>query len=225
MIISITRRLAGQFIISASLAGGLIMPVWAGTINATAISKSGAVVSDVVLFATPIGHPVPAAGKIDTAVIAQQQMQFTPFVSVIRVGTDIKFPNYDKVEHHIKSFSPAKEFEIKPYQKGTPAPVLFDKTGIVVIYCLLHDWMRAYVMVVDTPYFGKTDDSGAYTLDNLPAGKYEVRAWHPDMGSIKPALVQTVDVAATGRQELKFNFDFNPKKRRMPKMDGMGDDK
>ena len=83
--------------------------------------------------------------------------------------------------------------------------------------------MRAYVMVVDTPYFGKTDDSGVVTLDNLPAGKYEVRAWHPDMGSIKAPLLQTVEVAATGTQQLKFNFDLNPRKRRMPKMDGMAE--
>lgn len=197
------------------------MPVCAATLNATALSKSGVTMADVVLFATPLDHPVPAPGKIDNSIIAQQQMQFTPYVSVIRVGTDIKFPNYDKIEHHIKSFSPAKEFEIKPYQKVTPPPVLFDKTGIVVIYCLLHEWMRAYVMVVDTPYFGKTDDAGVVALDNLPAGRYEVRAWHPDMGSIKPPLLQTVEVAATGTQQLKFNFDFNPKKRRMPKMESM----
>ena len=223
MSISINRRRAGQFILSASLVLGLSMPVCAATLSATALSKSGVVMSDVVLFATPLDHPVPAPGKIDNPIIAQQQMQFTPYVSVIRVGTDIKFPNYDKVEHHIKSFSPAKEFEIKPYQKITPPPLLFDKTGVVVIYCLLHEWMRAYVMVVDTPYFGKTDDSGVVTLDNLPAGKYEVRAWHPDMGSIKAPLLQTVEVAATGTQQLKFNFDLNPRKRRMPKMDGMAE--
>jgi len=206
-----------QCLLLASLLGSLAMPVWAGTVSSQALSKSGEVMSDVVVFATPVGLPVPPAVKVETPIIAQQDMQFTPYVTVVRVGTEVKFPNYDKIEHHVKSFSPAKEFEIKPYQKVTPPPVLFDKTGIIVVYCLFHEWMRAYVLVVDTPYFGKSDASGVVTLDNLPEGKYEIRAWHPDMGTIKPALLQNINVTAQGTQQIKFNFDFIPKKRKIAK--------
>jgi plastocyanin len=178
----------------------------------------------VVIFATPLDHPIPAAVKVETPIIAQQNMQFTPYVSVVRVGTEVKFPNYDKIEHHVKSFSPAKEFEIKPYQKVTPPPVLFDKSGIIVVYCLFHEWMRAYVMVVDTPYFGKSDASGVVSLESLPEGKYEIRAWHPDMGYIKPPLLQTVNVASQGMQQIKFNFDFVPKKRKAAKVEPVAAD-
>lgn len=196
---------------------GLAAPAWAGSVNAVATSKSGEVMSDVVIFATPLGRPVPPAVSGPTSVIAQQQMQFTPYVTVVRTGTEVKFPNYDKIEHHVKSFSPAKEFEIKPYQKITPPPVMFDKTGIIVVYCLFHEWMRAYVMVVDTPYFGKSEATGIVALDNLPEGKYAIRAWHPDMGYIKPPLEQEVVIGATGTQQIKFSFDFNPKKRKAAK--------
>ncbi|HXA47886.1 MAG TPA: methylamine utilization protein [Burkholderiaceae bacterium] len=191
------------------------LPVWAGTMNVTATSKSGEAMSDVVVYATKVSGPVAAASAKDVpATIAQDHLQFTPYVTVVQVGSEIKFPNYDKVEHHVKSFSPAKEFEIKPYEKTTPPPILFDKTGIVVIYCLIHEWMRAYVMVVDTPYFGKSDASGALVLNNLPPGNYEIRAWHPDMGSIKPPLLQSVKIDDQGAQQVKFNFDFVPKKRK-----------
>jgi len=201
----------------------LCVPARAGSVSATAYSKTGELMSDVVVFATPLGLAVPPAGKADTAVIAQQQMQFTPYVTVLRVGTEVKFPNYDKIEHHVKSFSPAKEFEIKPYQKITPPPVMFDKTGIIVVYCLFHEWMRAYVLVVDTPYFGKSEAAGVVDLNNLPEGKYEIRAWHPDMGYIKPPLLQTLNVTATGTQQIRFNFDFNPKKRKSAKVEPVAD--
>jgi len=217
------RPLHQLVVLFCVLASMQSLPVWAGSVSATAYSKAGEVMSDVVVFATPIDRPVPASVKTDAPVIAQQQMQFSPYVTVVRVGTEVKFPNYDKVEHHVKSFSPAREFEIKPYQKVTPPPVLFDKTGIIVVYCLLHEWMRAYVMVVDTPYFGKSDTAGLVDLNNLPEGKYEIRAWHPDMGYIKPPLLQTLEIKATGMQQVKFNFDFNPKKRKAAKVEPASD--
>ena len=212
------RHVVAYFMLSASLCCAISGTAWAGSISTLSLSKAGEPMSDVVIFATPTDRTVPAAVKVETPVIAQQNMQFSPYVSVVRVGTEVKFPNYDKIEHHVKSFSPAKEFEIKPYQKVTPPPVMFDKSGIIVVYCLFHEWMRAYVMVVDTPYFAKTNASGAVTLD-VPDGKYELRAWHPDMGYIKPPLLQAVSVASAGTPQIKFNFDFVPKKRKAAKID------
>ena len=195
------------------LAGVLLtgsVQAYAASVSVNTIDKNAAAMADVIVYATPIGVTIPPAGKTDTAVIAQNDMQFTPYVTAIRVGSQVKFPNYDKMEHHVKSFSSAKEFEIKTYDRGvTPPPVLFDKPGIVVVYCLLHNWMRAYVLALDTPYFAKTDASGHLTLDHLPDGNYKIEAWHPNMGSIKPPLTQTVAVnAQTGT--LKFQFDFIP---------------
>ncbi|MFZ6771825.1 methylamine utilization protein [Undibacterium sp. SXout7W] len=199
------------------LAGVLLtgsVQAYAASVSVNTVDKNAAAMADVIVYATPIGVAIPPAGKMDTAVIAQNDMQFTPYVTAIRVGSQVKFPNYDKMEHHVKSFSSAKEFEIKTYDRGvTPPPVLFDKPGIVVVYCLLHNWMRAYVLAVDTPYFAKTDASGHLTLDHLPDGNYKIEAWHPNMGSIKPPLTQTVAVnAQTGT--LKFQFDFIPTVRK-----------
>lgn len=189
---------------------------WAGGINAAAFNKSGEPMADVVLYAVPLDAQ-PAPSKADFSTVAQDHLQFTPYVTVVRTGTEVRFPNYDKIEHHVKSFSPAKEFEIKPYEKVTPPPILFDKSGVVVVYCLIHEWMRAYVYVVDTPYFGKSEAAGTVALDSLPPGNYQIRAWHPDMGTIKPPLQQTVKLGADGVQQVKFDFDFIPKKRKPAK--------
>ena len=187
---------------------------WAGSVIVTASDKAGTMMDNVVIYATPVGGmPFPTAAP-ETATIAQQGMQFVPYVTAVRTGTSIKFPNYDKMEHHVKSFSRAKEFEYKIYEKGTPPPVVFDKPGVVIVYCMLHEWMRAYVMVLDTPYFSKTPDTGIATIGGLPDGNYEVRAWHPDMGTIKPPLLQTVKISGVEEQHLTFNFNFIPRKRK-----------
>lgn len=185
----------------------------AAKLNFQAVDKNGNAMSDVVIYATPVGMPLPATEKTE-ATISQNDMQFSPYVTAIRTGSQVKFPNYDKMEHHVKSFSAVKEFEIKTYERGVvPPPVIFDKPGIVIVYCLLHNWMRAYVLVLDTPYFVKTDQSGAAALDKLPDGNYEIKAWHPNLGSIKPPLSQTVKVNDQSAP-IKWQFDFIPVPRK-----------
>lgn len=191
----------------------------AANLTATATDKTGAPMADVVIYATPVGTTgAPAVGNPEPVTISQEGMQFSPYVTTVRAGTAIRFPNYDHMEHHVKSFSPAKQFEIKVYESGTPPPVVFNKTGVVVIYCLIHEWMRAYVYVVDTPLFSKSDQSGAASINGLKEGLYEIRAWHPDMGSIKLPLLQTVKVGEKGITPVTFAFDFIPKKRKPPKL-------
>lgn len=110
--------------------------------------------------------------------IAQAAKQFVPSVTVVSTGSSLLFPNRDTVRHHVYSFSPAKTFELKLYT-GTPSnPVLFDKPGVVVLGCNIHDHMAAWVLVVDTPYYGKTNAQGLLSLSNVPAGSYRLRSWH-----------------------------------------------
>ena len=113
--------------------------------------------------------------------MAQHNIAFDPTVLIVPVGSDVVFPNRDTVRHHVYSFSAAKNFELKLYT-GTPAnPVLFDKPGVVVLGCNIHDNMAAWVLVVETPYFGKTNAAGEISLANVPAGSYRLRTWHADM--------------------------------------------
>jgi plastocyanin len=129
--------------------------------------------------------------------IAQVSKQFVPMVSVVTAGTSVQFPNRDTVRHHVYSFSPIKTFDLKLYT-GTPAnPVLFDRTGIAVLGCNIHDSMAAWVVVVETPYFGRTSNSGRLTLDNVPPGNYRLRTWHPDLPPGAPAADQALALTNT----------------------------
>jgi plastocyanin len=112
------------------------------------------------------------------AEIEQKGKQFNPLVTVVQTGTSVNFPNHDKVRHHVYSFSPAKKFELKLYSGVPASPVLFDKPGTVVLGCNIHDNMLAFMYVVDTAYFAKTDNNGIAKLSNIPEGKYQLKIWH-----------------------------------------------
>ncbi len=128
--------------------------------------------------------------------ISQQSRQFDPQVSVVTAGSQVFFPNRDTVRHHVYSFSPAKTFEIKLYTGTLASPVVFDKPGIAVLGCNIHDNMAAWVVIVETPYYGRSGADGRLTLDNVPPGDYRLRVWHTRLAVGAPALDQPVIVAA-----------------------------
>jgi plastocyanin len=151
----------------------------AATLSVQVNDPAGRAVADAAVYAIP-EKPVAPEGPLK-ATIDQVSRQFVPRISVIQTGTSVTFPNSDNIRHSVYSFSPAKTFLLKIYS-GVPAkPVVFDKPGIVVMGCNIHDSMVAWVLVVDTPYFAVTDRSGAATLANLPPGSYTLRAWSNSM--------------------------------------------
>ena len=128
--------------------------------------------------------------------IAQINKQFSPIVTVVPVGTAVEFPNRDTVRHHVYSFSQIKPFELKLYA-GTPTnPVVFDRAGVAVLGCNIHDHMTAWVVVVETPYYTRTAAGGRATLDGVPAGNYRLRAWHAELPVGAPASDEPVTVTA-----------------------------
>ena len=121
-----------------------------------------------------------AATRPGRGVVDQRNTQFVPRVSVVTVGTPVTFPNSDNVRHQVYSFSPAKRFELPLYSGKPAAPVVFATPGVVELGCNIHDWMLAYVVVVDTPYHVVTDARGQGRIE-APAGTYILRVWHPGL--------------------------------------------
>lgn len=170
----------------------------AATVDVVVSGADGQPLADAVVFLEPRdGRPLPA--KPTTGVeIEQADKQFTQRVTVVTVGSEVTFPNRDKVRHHVYSFSPIKPFELKLYI-GTPAnPVRFDKPGIAVLGCNIHDNMVAWVVVVETPHHAKTDGTGKARLDGVAAGAWRLRSWHPALPPGAPAQEQALAVAAGG---------------------------
>ena len=141
----------------------------------------------------------------DTLVIDQVDKEFIPYVTAIRRGSAINFPNNDEIRHQVYSFSKAKQFELPLYTGNPSRPVVFDKNGAVALACNIHDWMKAYVYVVDTDKFVLTDASGHGVLPNLPAGQYEVLVWHPKLGGTVQSTAKQIMLQGE-KQELVFSI-------------------
>jgi plastocyanin len=153
----------------------------------------GKALEDAVVIATPSAGlkvlPKPAEEIVD-----QINREFVPRVKPILVGSFVRFPNKDNIRHHVYSFSAAKNFQLALY-KGTPAaPVLFDKPGVVVLGCNIHDWMVGYIYVSESPYYAKTGADGMAQLAELPKGEYRVRVWHPDLATTEESTARVVSV-------------------------------
>lgn len=174
---------------------GLLQPAGAGTLQLQVQDKNGKPLPEAIVFLES-PEAKAAAKPLKGVEVAQVARQFKPAVTVVTPGTAVLFPNQDTVRHHVYSFSPAKTFELKLYT-GVPAnPVTFDKVGVAVLGCNIHDTMVAWVLVVDTPYFGRTDASGKLTLDNVPHGNYKLRTWHTSLPTGSPAAEQAQAVGA-----------------------------
>jgi plastocyanin len=184
----------------------------AATLTAEFFDASGKPLTDAVLtLQGPAGKP-DLAPKAD---MDQRDQRFAPHVLAVRTGTQIKFPNSDDIRHQVYSFSPAKRFELRLYG-GTPSdPVLFDKPGVVVLGCNIHDWMLGYVYVTDDPWFGVSNDKGTLTLDQMPAGHYVATLWHPQAPDMQPVPGGEIDIPAAGLHQ-RFNVAVHPKGDDMP---------
>ncbi len=170
--------------------------VQAGSIQVQVADGAGKPLSDAVVFLDS-----PAAKALVKPVlgmeIEQVSRQFAPRVTVIPVGSAVQFPNRDTVRHHVYSFSPAKNFELKLYAGNPSNPVLFDKPGVVVLGCNIHDQMVAWMLVVETPYYGKTNAAGQLMLAGVPAGNYRLHVWHAGLPVGAPAHEQPLNMTST----------------------------
>jgi plastocyanin len=179
----------------------------AATLEGFVTDKSGVPVTDAVFYAEADAAGA-TAKPARSAIVDQINKEFVPFVSVVQTGTSIAFPNKDNIRHHVYSFSPAKKFELKLYSGVPAAPVLFDKPGVVLLGCNIHDWMVAYLLMVDTPFFGKTIN-GQVRIDGLPAGDYQVKVWHPQLQG--PAVAMRVKIEQDRNNSVKFVLDLKSK--------------
>ena len=187
----------------------------AGALETTVRDDGGKPLADVVVSLTATGTS-PTGPRPPAAVMDQQNKTFVPLVLAVPVGTPVTFPNRDNIRHHVYSFSAPKRFEL-PLYIGTPAaPVVFDKAGVIVLGCNIHDWMVGYVYVADTPYFAKTAEDGRTRVADVPPGAYEARVWHPRMRGEPDKTAKPVTIATGESIQLTFVVALKPDRRPSP---------
>jgi plastocyanin len=133
--------------------------------------------ADVVVWLSPLtDDPMPLPKK--RAELLQKDKKFTPHLLVVSAGTSVDFPNLDPIFHNAFSNFDGQIFDIGLYAPGSSRAVRFDRPGIVRIFCNIHPSMSAIIVVVDTPYFTTTDDTGKFSFQNIPPGAYRIHFFH-----------------------------------------------
>src|SRR5881409_4519323 len=143
------------------------------------ITKAGVLSTQPPLAVVYLDGSFPQPASLPTKEVAQKDLTFIPALLPIEAGTKVEFPNLDDTYHNIFSYSPVKRFDLGRYRpEERPIPsVMFDKPGLVILRCDIHEHMRGLILVLNTPYFVMTDTNGHFRLNGLPAGHYTLKAW------------------------------------------------
>jgi plastocyanin len=114
----------------------------------------------------------------------QQGCVYAPRVVIVPVGGTVEFLNSDPLLHNLHSVSTENATFNRTQPKGRTIPVVFKKAETVRVDCDLHTWMRAWVVVTEHAYYAVTGPGGEFALDNVPPGKYTLKAWQELLGTV-----------------------------------------
>lgn len=167
------------------------------------ISENGALANVFVQVKKGVERKeYPAPEK--TVMIDQVGSIFHPRVQGVMVGQKLVMRNSDPFIHNVRSLSlKNRAFNIAQPPKTADRETVFKRQeGPIRIGCDFHRWMKAYLFVVDHPYFAVTDAKGFFRIEGLPAGEYTLEAWHEEFGKQQAEI--TVD--NSGSAKLHFVF-------------------
>ena len=133
-------------------------------------------------------------------IVIQKDATFRPHVLPILVGTTVEWPNNDDIYHNVFSMSEAKSFDLGIYKNKQIKRVTFDKPGRVDVFCSIHTKMGCVILVLSNPFFSATDKNGNFTIPNIPAGTYQLKAWHERL----PPQIKTITVPESGEVQADF---------------------
>lgn len=136
--------------------------------------------------------------------IDQKGCWFQPRVLGIQTGQVLQVTNSDPVTHNVHPLAQVNR-EWNQSQAGGDPPLSrrFTKPEILIpVKCNIHRWMRAFIGVVDHPYFAVTRSDGSFEMANVPPGTYTVAAVQEVLGSSE----QTATLAASGKVSVDFTF-------------------
>jgi plastocyanin len=150
--------------------------------------------------------PPEKPAQVITRRVTQEGAIFSPHVLPVLVGTTVEWPNNDKILHNVFSFSETKPFDLELYKAPVVKSVTFDKAGRVDVFCSIHTRMNCILLVLENPYFAAADAKGGYSITNVPAGSYKLKAWHERL----PPLVKDIVVPESGQMRVDFTLGFKP---------------
>lgn len=198
------RLLAARFVAALALPIGPAALAAQGVVSGqlAVVERQGAERTDLraaVVYLEPRGRVAqPGGGGRPTprdAVIAMTGREFVPHVRVILAGGQVAFPNQDPFSHNVFSNAEAGPFDLGLYRRGASRSATFPRAGIYPIYCNIHSRMVSFVIAVPSPLVAVVAADGRFTIPDVPAGTYQLHAWHERAGA---RVTREVVVPATG---------------------------
>lgn len=117
--------------------------------------------------------------------VAQREDSFSPRVLAVPAGANVELANRDRLYHSTFSVSGAKRFDLGESAPGRRDTLAFERPGVVNLHCGFHPDAAGYVVVTPNHAFARPNAAGRFELPRLPAGRYVLRAWHPQKGELK----------------------------------------
>ena len=156
--------------------------------------------TDVVVFLEDVKGDFKTPDQLPR--MEQIRETFKPHVLPVLAGTTVEFPNEDGFYHNVFSVVSGDRFDLGRYAKGKSARQTFSKPAVVVVRCEIHPGMKAFILVLENPYFAVPDTSGKFEIPSVPAGTYTIKAWHPVHGE------QSGSVAVRDSGLVRMDFVF-----------------
>ena len=179
------------------------------TLDQSALKRQDAEPGDAVIYFMPddtVGLQLEPTDRV----ISTQNKRFEPSVLAVTTGSEVSFPNMDRILHNVFSVSPGNDFDLGLYSAGTTRSVTFDEPGIIYVHCNVHHSMQADILVLDTPWFTSADEQGRFELTGLNNLNGTLHIWHPRSG-IKTLPLQPGQATDQLRAELAITRPKVPK--------------
>ena len=169
------------------------------------LGKTGNTMGNILVRVTsglPAGKTYPPPK--DPVVMDQNGCIYKPHVFAIQQGQTLKALNNDGVLHNVHALPKVNsQFNMAMPPNRKEAEHKFDKKeDPFPIKCDVHPWMTAYTVVTDNPFFAVTKEDGKFEIKDLPAGNYEIEAWHEKLGK----KTEKVTVGDADAKTLDFKF-------------------
>jgi hypothetical protein len=171
------------------------------------VAVKGGGLKNAVVFVGKIDQGKPW-GNVEKPLLDQRGCRFNPDMLIVKKGTEMTIRNSDPTLHNIHTYEIIGKVRRTMFNVGQPdkgdirQAVNVKRANAIKIECDAHDFMHAWAFAADNPYAAASADDGSFSIDGLPAGDYEVKAWHPVLGE----QVATVSVKAGATANAAFEF-------------------
>jgi hypothetical protein len=134
----------------------------------------------------------------------QKGCVYIPHVIGMRAGQPLQILNSDPTLHNIHPLPVINAgFNIGMPVQGMKQTRVFQKAEPVFhVKCDVHSWMSSYIATFTHPFFGVSNGQGIVELNSLPAGTFQIQAWHEKYG----LQTQSVSLAAGETKQITFSY-------------------